>query len=80
MIRMLKVSKLTDHFYPKCLLAFDEFPVKEIDQNIAFPRVQRVLPQLNDRAAEVHLFQLSPVSSVVSSRCPLREQQERRAR
>src|SRR5438132_8215816 len=57
---MIKVSKLTDDFYPQCLLAFHEFAVKEINQNITFPRVQCVLPQLNDRTAELrrsHLFQ-----------------------
>src|SRR4030095_12443461 len=58
-VRTIKISKLTDDFYPQCLLAFDEFPVKEINQNITFPRVQGVLPQLNDRTAESrrsHLF------------------------
>ncbi|SRR6266487_2754585 len=48
---------MADDFYPQCLLAFDEFQVKEIDQDITFPRVQRVLPQLNDRTAALHLFQ-----------------------
>ena len=51
MIGMIKLSKLTDDFHPHCLLGFDKFPVKEINQNIAFPRVQGVLPQLNDRTA-----------------------------
>ena len=60
MIRTIKVSKLTDDFYPQFFLALDEFAVKEVNQNITFSRVQRVLPQLNDRTAESrrsHLFQ-----------------------
>src|SRR6266849_6010113 len=60
---MIKVSKLTDDFYSQCFLAFDEFPVKEVNQNITFSKVQRVLPQLNDRTTESrrsHLFRTFP--------------------
>ena len=51
MIRMIKVSELTDDFNTHCLLGFDKFPVKEINQDIAFSRVQGVLPQLDDGTA-----------------------------
>jgi hypothetical protein len=49
---------LTDDVYSERLLRFDEFPVKEINQNITFPRVQRVLPQLNDRTTESRRWDL----------------------
>jgi hypothetical protein len=49
---MIKVSKLTDDFYPHVLLGFDKFAIKEINQDITFPRVQGILPQLDDGTAE----------------------------
>ena len=58
MIRTIEVSKLTNDRYSDGLLRFDKFPVKEINQNITFPGVQRVLPQLNDRTTEFHLFRI----------------------
>ena len=42
-IRTIKVPKLTDDLNPHCLLGFDKFPVKEINQDITFPRMQGVL-------------------------------------
>ena len=50
-MRMIKVSELTDDFNTHCFLGFDKFPVKEINQDIAFSRVQSVLPQLDDGTA-----------------------------
>jgi hypothetical protein len=58
-IRMFKVSKLTDDLYSDRLLRLDKFPVEEINQGITLPGMQRVLPQLNDRATEFHLFRIS---------------------
>ena len=55
-IRTIEVSKLTNDLYPKRLLRFDKFAVEQVDQDIAFPRVQRVLSQLNDRTAELRLM------------------------
>ena len=40
---MIEVSKLTYHRYPKRLLRFDKFLIEQVDQDIAFPRVQRVI-------------------------------------
>jgi len=51
-VLMIKVSKLTDDFYPHFLLGFDKFAIKEINQDITFPRVQGILPQLDDGTAE----------------------------
>ena len=50
---IIQVSELTDDLHPERFLRFDEFPVEEIDQHIPLPRMQRVLPQLNDRAASL---------------------------
>ena len=49
---MIKVSKLTDDFYPYFLLGFDKFAIKEINQDITFPRVKSVLSQLDDGTAK----------------------------
>ena len=49
---MIKVSKLTDDFYPHFLLGFDKFAIKKINQDITFPRVKSVLSQLDDGTAE----------------------------
>src|SRR5438132_13543422 len=50
---IIQVPELTDDLHPKCFLRFDKFPVEQIDQHIPLPRMQRVLPQLNDRAASL---------------------------
>ena len=49
---MIKVSKLTDDFYPHFLLGFDKFAIKEINQDITFPRVKSILSQLDDGTAK----------------------------
>jgi len=49
---MIKVSKLTDDFYPHFLLGFDKFAIKEINQDITFPRVKVILSQLDDGTAK----------------------------
>ena len=43
--------ELTDDLHPERLLRFNKFPVEQIDQHIPLPRMQRVLPQLNNGAA-----------------------------
>ena len=37
----------------KRFLRFDKFPVEQIDQHIPLPRMQRVLPQLNNQATSL---------------------------
>ncbi len=48
---IIQVPELSNHLHPERFLRFDKFPVEEIDQHIPLPRMQRVLPQLNNRAA-----------------------------
>ena len=50
--RPIKVSKLTDDFYPHFLLGLDKFAIKEINQDITFPRVKSLLSQLDDVTAK----------------------------
>jgi hypothetical protein len=50
---IIHVPELTDDLHPERFLRFDKFPVEQIDQHIPLPRMQRVLPQLNDRAASL---------------------------
>ena len=50
---IIQVPELTDDLHPECFLRFDKFPVEQIDQHIPLPRMQRVLPQFNDRAASL---------------------------
>ena len=49
---MIKVPKLTDDFHSHFLLGFDKFAIKEINQDITFPRVKSILSQLDDGTAE----------------------------
>jgi hypothetical protein len=49
---MIKVSKLTNDFYPHLLLGLDKFAIKEINQDITFPRVKSILSQLDDGTAK----------------------------
>jgi hypothetical protein len=44
---------LSDDLHPERFLRFDKFPVEKIDQHIPLSRMQRVLPQLNERAASL---------------------------
>ena len=50
---IIQIPELTDDLHPERLLRFNKFPVEQIDQHIPLPRVQRVLPQLNNRAASL---------------------------
>src|SRR6267142_6830668 len=50
---IVQVPELADDLHPERLLRFDKFPVEKIDQHIPLPRIQRVLPQLNDWAANL---------------------------
>src|SRR5437899_7013422 len=47
---IIQVPELPDDLHPERFLRFDKFPVEQIDQHIPLPRMQGVLPQLNDRA------------------------------
>ena len=55
---MIKVSKLTDDFYPHFLLGFDKFAIKEINQDITFPRVRVIVStrRRDSRVAKSRLF------------------------
>jgi hypothetical protein len=46
---VIDIAKLPDHHHPDCLLALDELPIEEIDEDVALTRVQRVLAELDDR-------------------------------
>ena len=48
---IIQIPELTDDLHPERFLRFDKFPVEQLDQHIPLPRMQRVLPQLNNRAA-----------------------------
>ena len=48
-IGVVDIAKLADHADPECFLALDEFPIEEIDENLARARVERVLAELDDR-------------------------------
>jgi hypothetical protein len=50
---IIEIAELTDDLHPERFLRFDKFPVEQIDQHIPLSRMQRVLPQLNDRAASL---------------------------
>src|SRR2546427_5569070 len=50
---IIQVPELTDDLHPERFLRLDKFPVEQIDQHIPLPRVQRILPQLNDRATSL---------------------------
>jgi hypothetical protein len=51
---IIQVPELTDDLHSERFLRFDKFPVEQIDQHIPLPQMQRVLPQLNDRAASLN--------------------------
>ena len=51
-VSMIKVPKLTDDFHSHFLLGFDKFAIKEINQDITFPRVKSILSQLDDGTAK----------------------------
>jgi len=44
---------LTDDPYPDGFLAFDECAIEKIDQDVPLSRIERVLPELDDRAARL---------------------------
>ena len=50
-IRIVEIAKLPDQLHPQRLLALDEFPFKEIDQDIPFAGIERVLAEFDHFAA-----------------------------
>src|ERR1700747_3468972 len=64
-ILVIKVSKLTDDFHPHSLLGFDKFAIKEINQDITFPRVQGYIASTRrrDSRGEILLVFRQPVRS-----------------
>jgi hypothetical protein len=52
-IPISQIAELADDFHPERFLRFDKFPVEQIDQQMPHSRMKRVLPQLNDRAANL---------------------------
>jgi hypothetical protein len=50
------VAELTDDAYHHGFLGLDELPIEERDQHISLAGVQRVLPELEDRTANVGML------------------------
>ena len=50
---IIEIAELTDDLHSERFLRFDKFPIEQIDQDIALSRMERVLAQLNDRAASL---------------------------
>ena len=52
-VRVVEIAELADDVHADCLLGLDELAVEQLDQVVAPGGVQRVLPELDHRAATV---------------------------
>ena len=54
-VRVVEIAELADDVHAVGLLGLDELAVEQLDQVVAPGRVQRVLPELDHRAATVRV-------------------------
>src|SRR5581483_11649933 len=67
-VGLVQIAELPYDRHPLGLLALDEFPVEQADQDISLTRPQRVLPQFDDRVAvTVHQFVSFDVTIAVTA-------------
>src|SRR5665213_3319747 len=71
-IGIIQVAKLADNRHAKSLLSLDEFPVEEIDQDVAHPWVEGVLAKLDDWATawRTHFARTKSIVQFVSQVFP----------
>src|SRR5258707_4707427 len=50
-IRITEIAELPDDPHACGFLSFHEFPVEQLDESVAGPGIERVLPEIDDRAA-----------------------------
>src|SRR5262245_24706477 len=52
-VRVTQIPELADDPHAGGFLGFDEFAIEQLDERITRSRVERVLPQVDDRTAEL---------------------------
>src|SRR5262245_6337167 len=50
-VRITEVAELPDDPHARGFLRFHEFPVEQLDESVAGPGIERVLPEIDNRAA-----------------------------